>query len=61
MRHRRYGAAWRAWLVVLALLCGVLLPGCSTTEAPRDDGTTMPWNTPEQWEREPNMKAPLSW
>jgi len=61
MRNRRCGAAWRAWPVLLALLCGGLLPGCSAPEAQRDDGSTVPWNTPEQWEREPNMKAPLSW
>jgi hypothetical protein len=61
MRDGRRGAAWRAWLAALALL-GLVLQSCSSgPETQRDDGDTLPWNKPEEWERQPNMKAPMTW
>jgi len=39
----------------------LLIAGCSTTTPQRDDGSTIPWNAPEDWERQPNTGAPFAW
>jgi len=45
--------------VVLAACC--MLNACNTPQGNYDEGSSIPWNAPEQWEQRPNTSAPLAW
>jgi hypothetical protein len=47
-------------LVVLVAYC-LALSACSTQRQRYDEGSTIPWNKPEDWEEKPNVGAPFAW
>ena len=45
---------WKHFLLTLTLfIAAVGLVGCATTDGDDDNGSDLPWNTPQPWEGSP--------
>lgn len=48
-------------LLLLLAASSIFLSACETTPDYKDAGSTIPWNQPAEWEKEPNLGAQFVW
>lgn len=46
---------------ILLIFLVLVLTGCETPRSYRDDGGSIPWNQPAEWEKDPNIGAQFVW
>jgi hypothetical protein len=51
----------RFFLLLLIVVSSLLLSACETTPDYKDAGSSIPWNQPAEWEKEPNLGAQFVW